>query len=144
MAKFRLIKGTHGEGSGASRRVYNHADPGNNVVETDLNLAALMPGKFERVQEYDPDPYRANPQANRPTPPAEAAPPEPAEPAAAAPKSHGHVGRAHAPAERLAQYGDLDRLSVQELREVAEAEGIALPKSAHKKEDLLHALRGAK
>lgn len=45
--KFRLKAGSHTEGVGAGQRVYKSNDPTNCIIETDQDLAAFDPNKFE-------------------------------------------------------------------------------------------------
>lgn len=131
MPKFRLIAGTYESGG----RVYNHRKQGANVVESDQNLAALHPGKFERIEEWQayedrpadaPQPNRTSPQPDQPK---------------AAPAGQPSAPKGKGLEERYG--GNLDALSPQELKEIAEAEDVPLPKGAAKKEELLKALRAS-
>jgi len=131
MALFRLKHGTYSTGRGASRKVYNHANAEANVVESEQNLAAIMPEKFERIEEHYSDEVASPRQRNKVTPTAAPAT-KAADPAAAV--------------DLEQRYGSkLEELTVKELQEIAEAEDIEVPKSPPaKKEDVVKALRAGK
>lgn len=146
MAKFRLLHGTDHRGD----RRYNWSDPNNNVVECEENLAALDPRKWQRIE--DESTYEWNPVANRVGTKALSDEEKlkkgimpglrEEEPKAA------HATATHAPAHAPAhakkgiedKYGALDEKTVQELKEIADAEGIDV-KAHTKKEDIVKSLR---
>lgn len=143
MAKYRLKAGSFLSGAGTGRKKYNHAGP-NNIVESDKNLAAQHPEKFERVEQFEEGPYEYNPQANK-----KSAPIDPAELQARSgtmpaltPTTQHRVEKKGKTLDE--QYGNLDDLSLQDLKQVAEAEEIPLAKSLHKKEDIVKAIRAHK
>jgi hypothetical protein len=142
VAKFLLKAGSFLSGSGAGRKKYNHADPNNNVVESDKNLAAKHPEKFERIEQYEDGPYQYNPQANRRgQDPAELQARAGVMPSLGATTGH-RVNKRGATLDD--QYGNLDDMEVADLKQVAEAEEIPLPKNLTKKEDIVRQLRGAR
>lgn len=144
MGLYRLKAGSFLTGSGKERKKYNHADPNNNVVESDVNLAARHPEKFERVEQYaeGEGPYEYNPAANRRS----------ADPAAVQAKTGGMPALTPTTQHRVEpkgktldeQYGNLDDLDDADLKQVAQAEEIAIPKHVTKKEDVVKHLRAAK
>ncbi len=136
MPKFRLKAGSFSKGS----VTYNHKNPELNVVECDENLAAMHPEKFERIEESrEEGPYTYNPQANRTSAPA-----EPKATAAMPALTPTTAKRTDAKGKTLdEQYGNLESLTVVELKEVAEAEEIDV-KGVAKKEDMVKALRAHK
>lgn len=147
MAWFKLLIGTHIQGDLSVRpdargaypeRVYRAGE----VFESDVDLRALngngMSPKFERVDMEGPPVGSVSP----PKPPA----PAPAEPTKApeATKAFEATKAPEAPAGKRdldRDYGSLDKMSLNELREVAESEEIDL-KGASKKEDIVKILRG--
>lgn len=127
MALFRLIAGTHMQGG----KVYRHNDPTANTMESKENLAALDPGKWERADDH-PAPYVYSPQENRVP---QAMPP-------LTPTTAGVVDPTRNDLEE--RYGGFDSLTLQELKEVAGAEEIKLPKGATTREEVIKVLRGGK
>jgi hypothetical protein len=124
MALFRLKKGTAAFGTGKDRKVYNHADPRRNVVESDRNLAALDPDKFERVAAEWHDEDAPAPRGNQTSAPAPAQP----APATTAKELEERYG------------GPLDDMTAAELREIAAAEKIPLH-GASTKAEIVKALK---
>lgn len=72
MAKYRLKAGVFVTGNGAEAREYHWSDRTRNIVESDQNLAAQHPEKFELVQEWAEGPYDYNPHSSKVSPPREA------------------------------------------------------------------------
>lgn len=131
MAKFLLKHGSHLIGSGPNRKKYNHAK--DNVIETDENLAAVDPVKFERIEDrYDDShgPFRSSFE-NRPA--------TPAGPGDLKATTGLRVNKQGKTLDDM--YGDLDTLQANDLKQIAEAEEIPLPKGATKKEEILKAIR---
>jgi len=134
MAWFKLLIGTHIQGDlsvqpdarGAyPERVYRAGE----VFESDVDLRTLngngMSPKFERVDMGGP-------------PVSSISPPKPPAPAPAEATKTPEVPAGKRDLDR--DYGSLDKMSVTELREVAESEEIDL-KGASKKEDIVKILR---
>lgn len=134
MPSFRLKHGTHSQNG----KRYNWRDPEANVVESNENLAALMPEKFERVDRYENYPYEvAQPAVDSPQPNKMSSQP------ATMPALTPTTSKAVDPSKRSLdeRYGGLDPMTEAELREVADAEGIDIPKGLKKKEDIIKFLR---
>ena len=139
MARYRLKHGSAEEGG----KRYNWKDPSRNIVESERNLAAEMPEKFERIEEHLYDYEQV--QTQRP-----AGAPQPNMISASMPKLDATTAKQlNKEGKTLDErYGGLDSMSLTELKEVAEAEEIPLPKPAAKtgltKDEVLKTLRAAK
>lgn len=144
MAKFRLKHGT----AMIDGVRYNHREPNKNIAESKENLAALDPMKWERVESWEEGegPFEENPNANRLS---EETRPEPRKSVGAMPGLGATTSKVVNPQGKTIdeRYGSLDKMELQELKDIAEAEEIALPKSTRhgkEKEDIVKALRAAK
>lgn len=143
--KFRLKAGSASEGG----KTYNWKDPARNIVESDRNLAAEMPEKFERIEDhlYDVERYTSQRPAGAPQP--NALPNT--VPSAAMPKLDATTSKQINREGKTVddRYGDLSSMTVNDLKEIAEAEEVPLPKPANAKtgltkEEIVKALRTAK
>lgn len=161
MARFRLLKGSFTVGARDKRQVYK-AGTEDNIIESDENLAAQEPGKFERVSDSDDDHYRAyeerlaaGPRPNAMSSNAEAEPTGPT--TTVNPGARAQVASqpttptaAKEPAKKAPtgkdleeEYGNFDDHTVNDLKEIASVSGVDL-KGASKKEDIVKALRAHK
>jgi hypothetical protein len=129
MARYLLKAGSHLMGSGKDRKKYNHAK--DNVIETDENLAAVDPNKFERIEDrfQDSGPFKASESSNRPA----------FQPTDLKATTAHQINRQGKTLDD--RYGELDTLQANDLKQIAEAEEIPVPKGATKKEDILAAIR---
>lgn len=116
--RFKLKAGSHGSGTGQEIKSYKAGD----VIESDQDLAAFDPLKFERLD----DAAKATPAP------------------AAFPSHSSGQGTAFGAMPPLRQHpADLDKMSVKELQDHAADEEIDL-KGASKREDILKVLRAGK
>lgn len=65
MAFYRLKHGSHSIGSGANARTYRAKDFAANIVESDQDLAAMMPEKFEYHRGAVPDDLTGRPAGTK-------------------------------------------------------------------------------
>jgi hypothetical protein len=144
MPLFRVIAGT-AEFKG---KVYNWRDPQNNVIESDTNLAALQPGKFERIDDtFDWAAHGERVRRQRTEeemlskgvlPPLDGPGQDDQNKVVSSPSAVAPGAKRQSIDEK---YGPLDDKNDTELREIAEAEGVKVKANA-KKEDVVKALRG--
>lgn len=109
LRRFKLKVGSFVQGSGPSTKWYNASKPGQNVVESEVNLAAKHPEKFELLEEVG---YREPASAGEPDHPA---------PTAAAPAQTAQAVSKSSRPKQLTQK-ELEAMSEEDLRNLAAAE----------------------
>lgn len=130
MGKYLLKAGSCVTGRGPTAKKYNANDPNNRIIESDRDLAAMDPLKFERVREEVHYPEVHKPAV------VEEPPASKLGAAAVAPKPFTP------PQPTVSQQEDLEKMSVEALKGLAIEEEIDL-KGATTKEAIIKAIRRA-